>query len=206
MERERHWWRRNRPELGGGRTSRTRGRRPSLSRFLAKAALGGPYEFAPGLYWAPGSLYTRWRSVPRRPAIRMTTNRLPVVMATWRRRALADKCTDEHALLQETGGERWWLGRRWTGQRLSADAGVPPKELWRWRCRVPGRMACCGEAGSAWRGSAVRAKAGGATRRLGCAAAIRVLWARPEHAREMFDTMSRHATGHRWGWGLGDRG
>src|SRR4051812_31120095 len=34
---------------GGGRTSRTRGRRPSLSRLLAKAVLEGSYEVALGL-------------------------------------------------------------------------------------------------------------------------------------------------------------
>ena len=49
MERERHWWRRNRPELGGDRTGRTRGRRPSLARLLAKATLGGSYEVSRGL-------------------------------------------------------------------------------------------------------------------------------------------------------------
>ena len=40
MEREGHWWRRNRPERGGDRTDRTRGRRPSPPRLLAVVALG----------------------------------------------------------------------------------------------------------------------------------------------------------------------
>ena len=58
-------------------------------------------------------------------------------------------------------------------------------------------MARCCEEGSAWRGAAERAKAVGPACRLGRAAAIRVLWARPEHALKVFGVMSWHATGHR---------
>ena len=39
----------------------------------------------------------------------MPVDRLAVARATWQRRALEDEAADELALLQETGGKRWWL-------------------------------------------------------------------------------------------------
>ena len=64
-----------------------------------------------------------------------------------------------------------------------------------------------GAAGAAWRVAARRGARGvvlqsgpkpwGPACRLGRAAAIRALWARPEHALKVFGVMSWHATGHR---------
>ena len=64
-----------------------------------------------------------------------------------------------------------------------------------------------GAAGAAWRvaerkgvrGKVLQSgpKPWGPACRLGRAAAIRVLWARPEHALKVFGVMSWHATGHR---------
>ena len=69
-----------------------------------------------------------------------------------------------------------------------------------------GGLACCGEKGSAWRGSAERAKGQGrglgATRRLGCAGAVGALWARPVHAHHLFSDMPWPARWLGWSWGL----
>ena len=64
-----------------------------------------------------------------------------------------------------------------------------------------------GVAGAAWRvaerkgvrGKVLQSgpKPWGPACRLGRAAAIRALWARPVHAHQVFDTMPRHATGRR---------
>ena len=137
-ERGRHWWRQNRPELGGGRTGRTRGRRPSLVDWLPLGASWRPLEATFVRRRARGSLNRRGKAVPRRPWISSPANRLSIARATWQRRGLADTLADELALLQGPGGERERLGRRCPWQRRTADASVPPKVLWRWRCRAPG--------------------------------------------------------------------
>ena len=64
-----------------------------------------------------------------------------------------------------------------------------------------------GHGGAAWRVAERRGVRGevlqsgpkpwGPACRLGRAAAIGALWARPVHAHQMFDTMLRHATGRR---------
>ena len=92
------------------------------------------------------------------------------------------------------------------GAGLSADAGVPPKVLWRWRCRAPGRAVVL------WRGGECVARFcsvgqdRGATRRLVCAAAICALWARPAHAHQMLGEMPWHSRALGWSWELADLG
>ena len=44
---------------------------------------------------------------------KLAGDRRSVGRSMWRRRALEVEVVDEHALLQEAGGKRWWLGRRW---------------------------------------------------------------------------------------------
>ena len=130
-------------------------------------------------------------------------NRLSVAMATWRRRALGDEAADKLAKLQGAGGERGRLGRRRPEQGCRAAVAASP-----WLAGDAARLclARCGE------GEHVARKG---TRRAGCgrsragvsagrdaaarahARAIRALWARPVHARKVFDTMPWHATGHR---------
>ena len=88
------------------------------------------------------------------------------------------------------------------GAGLSADAGVPPKVLWRLRCRLPGRAVVL------WRGGECVARFcsvgqdRGATRRLVCAAAICALWARPAHAHQMLGEMPWHSRALGWSWDL----
>ena len=78
------------------------------------------------------------------------------------------------------------------------DAGVPPKVLRRGAVGCQGGLARCCEEGGAWRGAAERAKIQGGQRvGSGVVCAIRALWARPVHARKVFDTMPWHATGLR---------
>ena len=60
--------------------------------------------------------------------------------------------------------------------------------------RGGGCLACCCEEGSAWRGAAEQDKAVGPACRLGRAAAIRALWARPVHALGVLDKIPEHAT------------
>ena len=60
--------------------------------------------------------------------------------------------------------------------------------------RGGGCLARCCEEGSAWRGASERAKVVGPACRLGRAAAIRALWARPVHALGVLDKMLEHAT------------
>ena len=105
---------------------------------------------------------------------------------------------DELALLQGPGGEREGLGRRC----LWLEPLRTP--VCHQECPGGGAVACqggfarCCEAGSAWRGAAVWAKARGAS--VSARArhrAIRALWARPVHPQEMLDTMPRRATGRR---------
>ena len=61
-----------------------------------------------------------------------------------------------------------------------------------------GRLEVSGEKGSAWRGFAVWGQTRGATRRLGCAAAVGALWARPVRAHHLLREMPWPA---RWlGW------
>ena len=86
------------------------------------------------------------------------------------------------------------------GCRAAAAASVWPAG------RGGGYLARCCEEGSAWRGAAERAKAVGPACRLGRVAAICALWARPVHARDVFDTMPEHARGRGRGWQLTDPG
>ena len=98
---------------------------------------------------------------------------------------------DERALLQGPGGEPGWLGRRCTAQgcRAAAAASVWP----------------VGRGGAAWRVAVRRGVRGevlqsgpkpwGPACRLGRAAAIRTLWARPVHALSVLDEMPEHARG-----------
>ena len=128
----------------------------------------------------------------------MPANRLSVACrATWRRRELADERGDKLALFPGAGGEPGWLWRRRPWQRRAADTGVPPKAL----------SAALLAARAAWRvavrrlvrGVALQSgpKPGGQRVGSGAVRAIRALWARPVHARKVFDTMPWHATGHR---------
>ena len=155
------------------------------------------------------SIYSATRSVPRRWIRAAGEPPFCSCRGTWRRRELGDTLVDELALLQGPGGERERLGRRCPWQRRTADAGVPPKVLWRWRCRAPGRAVVL------WRGGECVARFcsvgqdRGATRRLVCAAAICALWARPVHARDVLDEMLWHVRGLQttrklagWGYSL----
>ena len=105
---------------------------------------------------------------------------------------------DEHALLQEAGGKRWWLGRRCHGRaykRPSAsrhgrpDGGAVGRQVGRGGVAMQGATAC-------WLGPVTgRIWVRGATRRLGRTGAKRTLWAHPEHVRDMLDEIPGHPRG-----------
>lgn len=137
------------------------------------------------------------------PAIRTTANRLSVAMATWQPRALGDEAADKLAKLQGAGGERGRLGRRRPEQGCRAAVAASP-----WLAGDAARLclARSGEGEHAARKGTRRAGYGRSRAGVsaGCdaaarahARAIRALWARPVHARKVFDAMPWHATGHR---------
>ena len=113
------------------------------------------------------SFYSSSRSVPRRPWISPPANRLSVARATWRRRALVDTLADEHALFQRPGGEREGFGRRCPWLETLRTPECRQERPGGGAVACQGGLARCCEAGSAWRGAAVWAKARGAACRLG---------------------------------------
>ena len=103
---------------------------------------------------------------------------------------------DELALLQGPGGEREGFGRRcpWLEPLRTPECRQERPGGGAVACQ--GGLARCCEAGSAWRGAAVWAKARGPACRLErTGRAIRALWARPVHALSVLDEMPEHARG-----------
>ena len=101
---------------------------------------------------------------------------------------------DELALLQGPGGEREGFGRRCPWLEALRTPECRQERPGGGAVACQGGLARCCEAGSAWRGAAVWAKARGAS--VSARArhrAIRALWARPVHALSVLDEMPEHA-------------
>ena len=96
------------PERGGGRPCRSWGREWPLANLGEGEASYGSSEAAHEPRQDRGLYIARRGQFPW-PRISSPANCLAVARATWQQCALADEAADELALLQETGGKRWWL-------------------------------------------------------------------------------------------------
>ena len=119
---------------------------------------------------------------------------------------LADGLGDKDGLLTRAAGDELWLGRCRPWQGRTVAVGVPPKVLWRWRCRAAGRAVVLWRGGECVARSCRVGQDRGAMRRLVCADAICALWARLAHAHHMLGEMPWHARWLGWSWGLAGLG
>ena len=179
-------------DCGGARTGRRRGRRTLPVDCWLRGNHGGGLglpdcseEHGASFYSATGLAPRRW--------IRSTTGcRCYSCRASWRRRTRADEHEDKHGPFPGAAGALGGLGGA-VHVRGSLPTPVCHQELCQWRCRETGVAWGVSERSAVqqWSRGQGRVALSAAVRRGGSvrARAKRALWARPEHARQVFDAM-----------------
>ena len=196
--RGRLWLRRVEPGSGGDRTCRRWGRRPSsVDCGLGELQRVG-LRLPEGLGELGVSLYRRPRSVPA--AMDKDAGEPPFCCsrATWRRLGPVGAFRRTPHCSGGRAGTRLWLGQRRPWQRLSERRWrLAVVALWGAR-RWLGQLCDEGGVGARWlrAGTDQNERGEAATRRNDSGTHTRAkhaLWPRPEHARQVFGKMSRHA-------------
>jgi len=166
--RGRAWLRRIAPELGGSRTGRRRRGKPLLVDCWLRESYGGGLGLSECSAELGVPFYSATGLAPRRWIRSTTSRRCCSCRASWRRRARADEHVDKHGLFP---GGSWRARVAWAAPSTAepaADAGVPPRELCRRRCRAPVRLGGLLRGGECMARLCRRAGTSDGTRRLEC--------------------------------------